>query len=64
MIEGHTQVSWRISRWSNGTNCIEVAIHSKSVYIRDSKDRGGGILSVPASTWQEFIEDIQRNSIS
>jgi hypothetical protein len=64
MTQGQTPVLWRISSRSNGTNCIEVAVQSESVQVRDSKDRGGWTLSVPASTWQAFIEGIQRNSIT
>jgi transcriptional regulator with XRE-family HTH domain len=64
VIEGQTQVPWRVSSWSNGTNCIEVAIQSESVQIRDSKNRGGGTLCVPAFAWQKFIEVVQPNRIS
>lgn len=62
MTQGQSPVPWRISSRSNGTNCIEVAVQSESVQIRDSKNRGGHILSVPASTWQAFIEGLRRAS--
>ena len=64
MTQGQTPVLWRISSRSNGTNCIEAAVRSESVQIRDSKDRGGWTLSVPPSTWRAFIEGIQRDRIA
>lgn len=64
MTQSQSPVPWRISSWSNGTNCIEVAVQSESVQIRDSKNRAGRTLSVPAATWQTFIEGIRRNSIA
>jgi hypothetical protein len=57
-------VPWRISTWSNGTNCVEVAVQSESVLVRDSKNRSGGTLSVSPSAWQEFVEAVKRNSIA
>jgi hypothetical protein len=61
MTQGQSPVPWRISSWSNGTNCIEVAVQSESVQIRDSKNRSGHILAVPAATWQAFIEGLRRD---
>ncbi|MGD0608354.1 MAG: DUF397 domain-containing protein [Streptosporangiaceae bacterium] len=62
MTQGQAPVLWRVSSWSNGTNCIEVAAQNESVHVRDSKNRGGRTLSVPASTWQAFIEGVRRSS--
>jgi hypothetical protein len=64
MIEDEVSISWRISSWSNGTNCIEVASQRQSVHIRDSRTRDGNTLSFATSAWQEFTEGIQRNSIA
>jgi Domain of unknown function (DUF397) len=64
MTQGQAPVLWRISSWSNGTNCIEVASQNKSVQIRDSQDRDGRTLSVPALTWHAFIEGVRRNVTS
>jgi hypothetical protein len=51
---------WRKSSFSEAGNCVEVAIHGKSVLVRDSKrESGDGILTVSLSTWQEFIQTIQ-----
>jgi hypothetical protein len=50
---------WRKPRRSgtNG-NCVEVA-SADSVMIRDTKDRDGVTLSIPADAWQEFVAGLR-----
>jgi len=55
---------WRKSSFSEAGNCVEVAIQEELVLIRDSKNPNGGILSISASAWQEFIHAIRSNSIT
>ena len=52
-----TAGNWRTASYSgaNGGECIEVASAADTVMVRDTKNRDGGILSVPASTWRAFI---------
>ena len=64
MANSRDSIPWRISNWSNGTNCVEVAVVSESVLIRDTKNRSGSALSVSPLAWQEFVEAIQSNSIA
>lgn len=49
--------NWRKSaRSDNDTGCVEVANNSELTLVRDTKDRRGGHLAVPAAAWQAFIE--------
>lgn len=47
---------WRKSTYSdaNGGNCVEVA-SADAVLVRDTTDRGGVTLSVPAAAWLAFL---------
>lgn len=51
---------WRKSTYSNanGGDCVEVAA-SGSVLVRDTKDRDGGTLIVPAEAWRMFASGIK-----
>ena len=52
---------WRKSSHSNanGGNCVEVAT-TDVVLIRDTTNRDGETLSVPASAWRAFAADLKR----
>ncbi|WP_329105437.1 DUF397 domain-containing protein [Micromonospora sp. NBC_01699] len=53
-----TGARWRKSTRSgtNGGNCVEVADNlSDRVLVRDSKDRGGGILAFDPVAWRAFV---------
>ena len=58
--ETEVPISWKISSKSNGGNCVEVAFHDGMVLIRDSKNRDGGIISVPAAEWKTFLTVVKR----
>jgi hypothetical protein len=49
-------VSWRKSSYSSngGENCVEVGQGSDIVAVRDTKDRNGVTLDVPAEAWRVF----------
>ena len=51
---------WRKSTYSggNGGDCVEVAA-SDTVLIRDTTDRGGFMLSVPAGAWTAFLATLR-----
>ncbi len=55
--------AWFKSSYSeaNGTACVEIAHlpHTAQVGIRDSKDKGGPALVVPAGAWAEFVAAVQ-----
>jgi Domain of unknown function (DUF397) len=52
-------MEWRKSTYSveNG-NCVEVA-SAGTVMIRDTQDRDGMTLSVPAPAWRAFTAEVQ-----
>jgi hypothetical protein len=53
---------WRKSSRSSGgeSNCVEVAVRSHVVGIRDTKDREGGYLAVDTDTWTALTTAIAR----
>jgi len=53
-------MNWRKSTYSEngGETCVEVA-SAASVSVRDTTDRGGVTLSVPASAWLAFTASIK-----
>jgi hypothetical protein len=48
--------TWRTSTWSISGECVEIASIGTEVLIRDSKNRGGRMLSFSSGTWRQFIE--------
>jgi hypothetical protein len=53
--------TWRKSTHSggNGTNCIEVAAAPASVLVRDTTNRAGAVLTIPASAWRALLAGIR-----
>jgi hypothetical protein len=50
------EVAWRKSSHSGSqTECVEVAVAPELVDVRDTKDRDGGTLLIPAAAWQAFV---------
>jgi hypothetical protein len=49
-------MDWRKSTYSgsNGGNCVEVADSAPVVLVRDTTDRAGVTLSLPADAWEQF----------
>lgn len=51
---------WRTSSYSGEQgNCVEVAGDGGTVLIRDTLDRGGPVLAVPASAWAVFARQVR-----
>ena len=49
---------WAKSTYSTGeNNCVEVGrtTGKRNVQVRDTKDRGRGIITVGAQAWEKFI---------
>jgi uncharacterized protein DUF397 len=38
----------------NGGNCVEVASTAGVVLVRDTTDRAGAVLAIPAAAWERF----------
>ncbi|MET9380990.1 DUF397 domain-containing protein [Streptomyces sp. NPDC002928] len=49
--------AWRKSSYSDdgGGNCVEVAACPHSIHVRDSKDPGGGVVTVSGAAWSAFL---------
>ena len=60
-MEGLSVVTWRKSSFSggNGGQCVEVADTARVVLVRDTTDRDGAVLSIPASAWQAFTDGLK-----
>ena len=52
--------TWRKSTYSGGqsASCVEVAT-AGAVLIRDTTDRGGVTLSIPAAAWTTFLATVR-----
>jgi Domain of unknown function (DUF397) len=52
---------WRKSSYSdgNGGACIETASGESAILVRDTTDRGGATLSIPADAWQRFTASLR-----
>jgi hypothetical protein len=50
------ELNWRKASYSGsgGGSCVEVADAAHVVLVRDTTDRDGGTLIIPASAWQTF----------
>jgi hypothetical protein len=52
--------NWKKStRSQSTTNCVEVASSPSQWLVRDTKDRAGGTLDVPAAAWSAFTEQVR-----
>lgn len=56
MSHGPSPVHWRTSSYSGNAsgNCVEVALGTTTLSLRDTKDRHGGTQSYPAHAWSAF----------
>ena len=52
---------WRKSRFSgaNGANCVEVGTAASGVAVRDTADRAGAVLAVPAGAWRSLLAEVR-----
>ncbi|SFD85865.1 protein of unknown function [Actinopolyspora alba] len=55
-----TAHDWQKSSYSNDDQgCVEVALSSRAVAVRDTKDRAGGTLTVTPATWAGFLNHLK-----
>ena len=60
-MESVDNARWRKSSYSggNGGSCVEVGTAARVVLVRDTTNRDGGTLSVPADAWQAFTAELK-----
>ena len=52
--------AWRVATYTGSSgSCIEVGDVERAILVRDTKDRDGGTLTFPASTWQSFTNSLK-----
>jgi len=49
---------WRKSTYSAANGCVEVALLSSQVAVRDSKATNGPVLTFTPEEWQAFLDGI------
>ncbi|GAA4849452.1 hypothetical protein GCM10025787_35440 [Saccharopolyspora rosea] len=50
---------WFKSSFSNpAQDCVEANFAGDTVYVRDSKDKGGPILTIPATHWPSLLDEV------
>ena len=55
---------WRkSSRSSDKANCVEVAVTTGAVAVRDSKHPTGGVLAVPPPAWIAFTTALRADEL-
>ncbi|GAB3676888.1 DUF397 domain-containing protein [Saccharopolyspora tripterygii] len=53
---------WRKSSRSGAEgDCVEVAVVTERVGVRDSKDREGGVLEFSRRRWVDFVMGLRRS---
>jgi hypothetical protein len=60
-MEDGVEPRWRTASYStgNGGACVEVADAAPVVLVRDTKDRGGAVLRLPADAWRTFTATLK-----
>jgi hypothetical protein len=54
---------WRKSTFSggNGASCVEVGTAGSGVVVRDTTDRAGAVLAVPARAWRALLAEVRES---
>ena len=57
--ETSSTLVWRKSSFSGSSGCVEVAGNRDRVYVRDSEDPSGAVVSCTAHDWTVFIKGVE-----
>lgn len=52
-------LSWRVSSYSGGNNCVAVGSASTAISIRDTKEKVGRQLTFDRAQWSAFLGAIK-----
>jgi hypothetical protein len=60
-MEDQLDPCWRKASYSGngGGNCVEVGNAARVVLVRDTTNRDGVTLSIPADAWQTFADGLR-----
>ena len=60
-METTAVVDWRKTSYSGngGGNCVEVGSAAPTILVRDTTNRNGVTLAVPAGAWQAFTSKLK-----
>lgn len=60
-MEDKIERAWRKATYSGngGGDCVEVANSTRSVMVRDTKDRDGVTLGVTIEAWRQLLNDVR-----
>jgi Domain of unknown function (DUF397) len=51
---------WRTASYSNGNaECVEVGLAVETIAVRDSQNRSGAVLTIPAGAWHRFTASLK-----
>ena len=56
---GPSELAWFKSSYSSGTDgnsCVEIAVASRTIHVRDSKNPAGPQLALPPDAWTGFVQ--------
>lgn len=56
--------TWHKSSASGGGECVEISRSPSYVWVRDSKDPGGGILGFTRKEWAAFLIGVERGEFA
>jgi hypothetical protein len=59
-MNGGQHGGWRTATYSNGNaECVEVGTAAESIAVRDTKERPGTVLTIPAAAWRRFTASLR-----
>ena len=60
-MEDNIGQTWRTASYTGngGGNCVEVGHAAGVIVVRDTKDRDGHVLNVPADAWANFTASLK-----